>query len=144
MPYPSDDALALADELRPVLQRLYRRIRREDADLGASPIQRLLLLVISENPGFGVGELAKHEKLRGPTISGHVKSMEAAGLIKRLAVDPIDRRRSSIFLTDKGRELLEEYRRRRRDWIAGQLERLTPQGREAIRAALAPLSEIGQ
>ncbi|GLS19282.1 hypothetical protein GCM10007874_22990 [Labrys miyagiensis] len=146
MTAPSDDALALADEMRPVLQRLYRRFRREkeDTDLGVSPIQRLLLVTIAEKPGLGVGELAKHEKLRGPTISGHVKSLEAAGLITRLALDPVDRRRSSLFLTDKSRDLLEEVRKRRRDWLAGQLDRLTPQGRDAIRAALAPLDEIGQ
>jgi len=146
MPGSSDDALALADEMRPVLQRLYRRFRREseDMDLGISSIQRLLLMVIGEKPGLGVGELAKHEKLRGPTISGHVKLLEAGGLIKRLAVDPLDRRRSSFFLTDRGRDLLEEARRRRRDWLVGQLDRLTPEGRQAIRAALAPLDEISQ
>jgi DNA-binding MarR family transcriptional regulator len=146
MSSPSDDSLGLADEMRPVLQRLYRRFRREneDLDLGISPIQRLLMATIAENPGLGVGDLAQREKLRGPTISGHVKSLEATGLVKRLALDPVDRRRSSLFLTDKGSELLEEVRRRRRDWLAGQLDRLTPDGRDAIRAALAPLNEIGQ
>jgi DNA-binding MarR family transcriptional regulator len=146
MATPTDDALALADELRPALRRLYRRFRREsdDLDLGISPIQKPLLVAIFENPGLGVGELAALEKLRGPTISGHIKAMEAAGLVTRQALDPVDRRRSSLFLSDKGRDVLEELRRRRRDWLAGQLDLLTPEARQAIRAAIAPLSEIGQ
>jgi hypothetical protein len=70
-----DDALALADDLRPVLHRLYRQLRRETEDLnrGVSPLQNLLLAAIIEHPGIGVADLARIEKLRGPTISGHIK-----------------------------------------------------------------------
>ncbi|WP_457831324.1 MarR family transcriptional regulator, partial [Staphylococcus aureus] len=73
----------LAEALRPVLRRLLRSLRRESRDLGASPLQSLLLVAIVEQPGIGVGELARQENLRGPTISGHIKTLQSAGLVAR-------------------------------------------------------------
>jgi DNA-binding MarR family transcriptional regulator len=142
----SDDSLALADALRPALHRLYRQLRRQsDApDLGVSPLQNLLLAALIEHPGIGVGDLARLEKLQGPTISGHVKAMEAAGLVTRIAPDSDDRRRTGLAVTDKGRTILEALRLRRRDWLAQQLARLSTAGRRAIRDAVGPLSEIGR
>ena len=145
-PATHDDALALADELRPPLRRLYRKLRREsdDSDLGISPMQKLLLVAISENPGIGTGELARMEKLRGPTISGHIKALENAGLVTRAPIDPVDRRRFGLGMTGAGQQLLETLRRRRRDWLAQQLASLSAEARQAIRNAIPHLSEIGQ
>lgn len=147
LPSPAleDEAFRLADELRPALHRLYRRLRQESVDSaeGLSPFQNLLLAAILEHPGIGVGELARMEKLRGPTISGHIGPMEAAGLVRSVP-HPDDRRRAGLFITDKGRELVEILRKRRRDWLAGQLALLPPEGRQAIRAAIGPLKELAQ
>jgi DNA-binding MarR family transcriptional regulator len=140
-----DDALALADELRPVLHRLYRQLRRESEDLnrGVSPLQNLLLAAIIEHPGIGVADLARIEKLRGPTISGHVKRLESAGLVVRAAPLSTDRRRVGLMATARGRSSIEAIKRRRRDWLAHQLGNLSFTARRAIRKALGPLSEIG-
>ena len=138
------DASALAADLRPLLHRLAREIRRESDDLGASPLHGLLLAAILKQPGIGVGELARLERVRGPTISGHVKTLREAGLLARAAQDPADRRRVGLVATDKGRALIDAIRRRRTDWLAEKLAALSPQARQAIRAAIAPLSEIGR
>jgi len=140
-----DDALALADELRPVLHRLYRQLRRESEDLnrGVSPLQNLLLAAIIEHPGIGVADLARIEKLRGPTISGHVKRLESAGLIARAAPLSEDRRRVGLMATARGRGSIEAIKRRRRDWLAHQLANMSFAARRTIRKALGPLSEIG-
>jgi DNA-binding MarR family transcriptional regulator len=140
-----DDALALADELRPVLHRLYRQLRRESEDLnrGVSPLQNLLLAAIIEHPGIGVADLARIEKLRGPTISGHVKRLESAGLVARAAPLSEDRRRVGLVATARGRGSIEAIKRRRRDWLAAELGRLSFTARQTIRKALGPLSEIG-
>ena len=139
-----DHALALAEDLRPLLQRLARQIRRESDDAGVSPLHGLLLVAIIERPGIGVGELAGLEKLRGPTISGHVKTMAAAGLVTRAAPNPDDRRRVGLVVTPKGRALIDAMRRRRTDWLAQKLAKLPAEARRTIRAAIAPLSEIGR
>lgn len=137
-----DAAIALSEELRPVLHRLFRRLRRESQDYGISPLQILLLVTIIEHPGIGVTELARIERLRGPTISGHVNAMEAMGLVSRNQPHPEDRRRVGLVATKKGTEAIDSIRRRRTDWLAQKLAALTPEGREALRKAIVPLSEL--
>lgn len=136
------DAQALAEALRPVLQRLFRRLRRESHDLGVSPLHVLLLATIREHPGIGVGELARIERLRGPTISGHVKSLEGLGLVERGSPDPGDRRRVGFRVTEKGTEIIAAMKRSRTDWLARRLAELPPEARAAIRTALAALEGI--
>ena len=139
-----EEAHALAEALRPALHRLYRQLRRESDDPGLSPLHALLLLAIMRQPGIGVAELARLEKLRGPTISGHVKAMERDGLITRSEPDPSDRRRNGLIATDKGKELMRSMKQKRTDWLASELVKLSPDERAAIRAAVGPLGEIGQ
>jgi DNA-binding MarR family transcriptional regulator len=141
-----EEAAALAEELRPVLQRLHRQLRRNSGDLNRtiSPLQNLLLAAISDRPGIGVVELARIEKLRGPTISGHIKSLVAAGYVARKPPDDNDRRRIGLLVTAKGRASLEASRRRKRDWLASRLATLSPAARQSLKRALAALNEIGQ
>jgi DNA-binding MarR family transcriptional regulator len=141
-----EEAAALADELRPALHRLHRQLRRNSGDpsRNSSPLQNLLLTAISEQPGVGVGELARIEKLRGPTISGHIKAMVAAGLVARKPPDAADRRRVGLLVTAKGRASLEAARRRKRDWLASRLADLSPAARQSLRRAIAALNDIGQ
>jgi DNA-binding MarR family transcriptional regulator len=139
------DATALADELRPVLYRLHRQLRRESEELdrGVSPLQNLLLAAIIEHPRIGVTDLARFEKLRGPTISGHVKRLESAGLVARAAPLSGDKRRIGLIVTARGRASIEAVKRRRRDWLAHELGNLSTAARRTIRKAIGPLSEIG-
>ncbi|MFS2002356.1 MarR family winged helix-turn-helix transcriptional regulator [Duganella sp. CT11-25] len=139
-------AIALADELRLALHHVFRRIRQEsDGDpSGLSLQQKMLLSTISLQPGIGVAELARMEKLRGPTMSGHIKALETAGLVRRDAPDPADRRRSGLLLTGHGTAVLEDIRARRRDWLARRLAQLPPEGADALRDAIIYLNEIGE
>lgn len=139
-----EEAMALAEALRPALHRLYRQLRRENDEPGISPLQALLLVAILQQPGIGVAELARLENLRGPTISGHIKAMEREGLVTRSAPDPEDRRRSGLIPTDKGRALIQGIKQKRTNWLAAELSKLSPEARAAIRAAIGPLGEIGQ
>ncbi|GES42821.1 MarR family transcriptional regulator [Rhizobium dioscoreae] len=139
-----EEAYALAEVLRPALHRLHRQLRRESDEAGLSPLHALLLVAIMRQPGIGVAELARMEKLRGPTISGHVKAMERDGLIARSEPDPSDRRRNGLVATEKGEDIIRSLKRRRTDWLASELAKLSPQQRDAIRAAIEPLMEIGQ
>ncbi|MYM28421.1 MarR family transcriptional regulator [Duganella sp. CY15W] len=139
-------AIALADELRVALHHVFRRIRQEsDNDpSGLTLQQKMLLSTISLHPGIGVAELARMEKLRGPTMSGHIKALEGLDLVRRDAPDPEDRRRSGLLLTKHGTTVLEDIRTRRRDWLARKLAQLPPEGAAALRNALVYLNEIGE
>ncbi|MBV8047216.1 MAG: MarR family transcriptional regulator [Paludibacterium sp.] len=142
----SDDLRALADALRPALMRLMRQLRRdsEDAGVGITPLQNLLLVLIHKQPGIGVSELARIEKLRGPTVSGHVRGLEQAGLVTRSAEEQGDRRRSGLYVTERGREALEAMRAFRTDWLAGRLSRLAPSARERLAQAIDVLTELSE
>lgn len=137
---------AVSEELRQVLKRLVREMRRDASEHGGDIplVQYMLLSVIQEQPGIGVAELARLENVRAATMSVHVKSMEEAGLVERSAPDPQDRRRSGVQATAFGLERLEALRDARRDWLSRRIGRLAPAQLAALEAAIEPLTEIGK
>jgi DNA-binding MarR family transcriptional regulator len=69
--------------------------------------------------------------------------LESAGLVARATPLSADRRRVGLIVTPKGRASLEAIKRRRRDWLAHELGKLSIAARRSIRKAIGPLSEIG-
>ncbi len=132
----------LSDELRFILHRLFRLLRRGRQDHSLSPLHALLLAAIRETPGIGVGELARLEKLRSPTISGHIKTLEGMGLVTRQPPLDADRRRTRLVLTDRGTAMIMAIKQSRADWLTAKLAQLSQKERETIRAALAPLGKL--
>jgi len=133
---------ALAEGLRPVLLRLTRKLRQESQRVGLSPLDVMLLGWVKKCDGIGVSELADNEQMSRPTMSAHVKRLEAAGWLARLAPDTDDKRRVGLTLTAAGAKALDAVRRRRNDWLAKQLAALTPEARAALSAAIAPLEQV--
>ena len=141
-PIPSTDVSVLAEGLRPVVLRLSRHLRRQSQSLGLSPLDSMLLGGVLKRDGIGVSELADHEQMSRPTMSAHVKRLEAAGYLARLAPDSDDKRRVGLTLTAAGRKALEAVRRRRNDWLAQRLAALSPEARAALEAAIGPLGQL--
>lgn len=137
----ASDPAALAEALRPVLLRVSRRLRQEAGKAGLSATDATLLVHIKKHPGIGVSELAEAEQTSRPTMSAHVKRLEAAGWIRREA-DAADARRAGLAVTAAGLKVLEAARRRRNDWLAARLARLTPEARAALEGAAQPLLEL--
>ena len=135
------ETTALANELRPILVRLARELRKETTHLGITGGQATLLWQISEHPGIGLRALAELEGIRTPTVSGLVDRLERAGLLRRVR-SQIDRRRVGLTITPAGRRLLAAVRERRTVWLAERLELLAPSQRAAIEAALRPLAGL--
>jgi DNA-binding MarR family transcriptional regulator len=142
-PRPSPEVAALAEGLRPVLLRISRQLRRESQRAGLSPLDALVLGWVRKRDGIGVSELADLEQVSRPSMSAHVKRLEAAGWLARHAPDADDKRRVGLTLTPAGAKALDAVRRRRNDWLARQLSTLPAEGRAALRAAIAPLEQIG-
>ncbi len=132
----------LADALRPVLLRLGRRLRRESDLLGLSALDAALLQMVANHEGIGVSELADKERTSRPTMSSHVKRLEAQGWVLRQAPQADDRRRVGLVITPAGLKALDAVRRRRNDWLADRLQRLSPEERALIAEAIAPLGRI--
>jgi DNA-binding MarR family transcriptional regulator len=135
------DPLTVANELRPVLLRLSRELRKETEDLGVTSRQVTLLWLIRHHPGMSLRELAAEERISAPALSGHVDRLEKAGLIERIR-DDADRRRVGLTLTDEGARLLKRVRARRTSWLAGRLKGLEPDELEMIEAAIEPLRRL--
>jgi DNA-binding MarR family transcriptional regulator len=139
---PEADARELAEQLRPALRRLFRQMKRHAGDTELSSLHVPLLVAILENPGVGVGELAQQEGLRSPTMTGHINSMVAAGLVKRTEPTTGDRRRVGLVATAQGRALVEAKRKRRADQLVKALAQLPPASRAALWAAVPALNDI--
>jgi DNA-binding MarR family transcriptional regulator len=138
------DILPLADALRPALLRASRALRREAQRAGVSALDAQLLGAVKKKAGIGVSDLADREQMTRASMSGHVKRLERAGWIARLAGGDDDRRRVGLSLTPKGAKALEAIRRRRNDWLAARLAQLSPQERAALAAAAGPLLRLAE
>ena len=136
--------LALAEALRPALLRASRALRREAQRAGVSALDAQLLGAVKKNAGIGVSELAEREQMSRASMSGHVKRLEAAGWIARAAAAGDDRRRVGLTLTHAGGKALDAIRRRRNDWLAARLARLTPAEHAALAAAAGPLERLAE
>jgi DNA-binding MarR family transcriptional regulator len=135
------DPVTIANELRPVLLRLSRELRKETEQLGVTGRQVTLLWLIRNHTGMSLRELAAEERISAPALSGHVDRLEKADLIERVR-DGADRRRVGLTLTEEGAKLLRRVRARRTSWLAGRLKDLDPSELEAIEAALEPLQRL--
>ncbi len=135
------DPLAVANELRPVLLRLSRELRRETEQLGVTSRQVTLLWLIRHNSGMSLRELAAEERISAPALSGYVDRLEKAGLVERVR-DVTDRRRVGLALTSEGERLLKRVRARRTTWLAERLRDLEEDELEALERAIEPLGKL--
>jgi DNA-binding MarR family transcriptional regulator len=141
-PTAEADALAIANQLRPVLLRLHRFLRGEAHELGVTSTQASLLAAMHRSPGVGLSELARREHMSAPTLVGHVDKLEAAGLVARERSNPTDLRRVGLTLTPAGLEMLQTLRARRTAWLTARLEALAPDELTAVATAIAPLRRL--
>jgi len=132
---------AVASELRPVLLRLARELRKETEQLGITARQATLLWLVKRSPGLSLAELAAEEGISPPALSGHVDRLERAGLIERVRSIE-DRRRVGLRLTDDGLRLLKRVRARRTTWLSDRLGTLEPTELEAIEEAIPALQRL--
>jgi DNA-binding MarR family transcriptional regulator len=132
---------AVASDLRPIVLRLARGLRKETEQVGITARQATLLWLIKRSPGLSLAELAAEEDISPPALSGHVDRLEAAGLVAR-ARSEADRRRVGLRLTEAGEQLLRRIRARRTTWLAVRTRSLEPAELEAIEAALPALRRL--
>jgi DNA-binding MarR family transcriptional regulator len=133
--------LAIANELRPVLLRLARELRRETEQFGVTGRQVALLVLVERSPGLTLRALAVKEGISPPALSGHVDRLEHAGLLVRVR-SAVDRRRVGLELTSAGERLLGSVRERRTAWLAERLDGLGQDDLRAIEAAVGPLLRL--
>jgi DNA-binding MarR family transcriptional regulator len=117
------DAEALADQLHSAAIHLLRRLRKEDDASGLSAPRLSALSVVVFGGPLTLGELARAEQVRPPTMTRIVTGLEKEGLVKRKG-DPRDRRLTHIEATPKGQRVLAAGRARRVEKLAIAVRRL--------------------
>lgn len=105
--YPArmdEDLHALGEDLITTAARVVRWVPKEDG-FGISLAAARLLARLNDNGPTRISDLALAERCSQPTITNHVKRLEAAQLVDRTA-DPRDARAWMIKLTKKGNQQL--------------------------------------
>ncbi len=140
----SDDLepAAVADRFEEAFQQTYLRFHRRDGKRSElSGASRAVLTHLSLAGPLTVTEMAAHLDRAQSVVSDIVTGLEAKGLLARQK-DPQNRRRTLVWLTDAGLDLLAADRRvLSTDLLGRAVARMTPADRAAllrgVRALLA-------
>ena len=129
----------LTSDLRMACMRISRRVRFEST-APVAPHQFSVLARLEEAPRTPK-ELAAFEKVSAPSMTRTVAGLVEGGLVAR-ADDPTDGRQVILSLTAEGRRTIRDIRRRRDQWFAARLEKLTDDERAVLAQATALLERV--
>jgi DNA-binding MarR family transcriptional regulator len=121
--------------------RLNRALRRDsrEALIGHGGLSALATL-IQDGPQRA-GTLAVVEGITAPAMTRILNALESLGYVGRSA-DPDDGRAQLVAATALGEEVVLRCRATRLQALGDRLDRLTPDQREAVRAALSALEGL--
>jgi len=126
-----DDSPALSTELRTAVMRLARRLRQERAaDELSEPQTSVVLHLFREGP-LTPAALSAWAQVSPPSMNRTLNALEDAALIERARSDD-DRRMVHVSVTDAGRTIALETRRRREAWLDRRLDTLDAHDRDVL------------
>jgi DNA-binding MarR family transcriptional regulator len=131
----------VADRLHSSAIRLLRALRRQDDKWGLSAPRLSALSVVVFGGPITLGDLARAEQVRPPTMTKLVRALESARLVTR-KVDAQDGRVTWISATDKGRKLLMKGRAERVRALAERLQSFSRHDVESLDEAAKLILEI--
>ena len=123
------------------LIRVTRQLRRESVSALSQSLLSALASVVDAGE-VRLGDLAALEGVTPATLSRVVAALERNQLVVRSA-DPDDRRSAFLSPTDLGRGVLADARRDRTASLDALFERLDPEQRASLVAALPALEVLG-
>jgi DNA-binding MarR family transcriptional regulator len=132
----------LPARLRLAIVRTARRLRQEaGTDLG--PAQASALATIERHGPLAPSEVAERERIKRPTATRILGSLEQAGLLARIR-DPQDGRCSILSVTPEGRELIKRLRARKTAFLAKRMRDLPAEDLRTLERAAELLEEMGE
>lgn len=138
----TDEVHEVAGRLRLAVARLHRTLRQH-ADSGLSPSQLSALVAIERHGSMTLGELATHEGVAPPTVTGVVGRLEADGNVAR-EPDIADRRVVRVTATRQGNELVVRARERKDAWLTRRVAELAPADLDRLADALDVIEALGE
>jgi DNA-binding MarR family transcriptional regulator len=136
----SESGMIDVTRLRVALARLSRRLRRHEV-AGLTPTQLAALATVDSSGPLRLGDLAAAEGVAPSTLTRIVSVLEDLGYVRRDA-DPKDARASTLAVTPKGHETLEQLRDEGTAMLTEWLMLLTPGQRDALATALPALEAL--
>jgi DNA-binding MarR family transcriptional regulator len=124
-------------ELRITILRLARRLRAERADDNISDGQFSVMCALERSGPLGLGDLSARERVTAPSMNRTVNMLVESGYVTR-SDSPDDGRKVLLDVTDAGRTVISETRRRRDAWLSRTLAELDDAEIASIEAA-API-----
>lgn len=132
-----------AAELRAALGVLYRRIRQTRAAGEASLPESSALSRLDTHGPTTAAHLARLEQVSPQSIGTTLQSLEARGLIQRVA-DPGDGRRMILSVTEAGEEILRSKRTARTEQLSRALDGLSAEDRAQLIAVVPVLGRLAE
>jgi DNA-binding MarR family transcriptional regulator len=139
---PAREVEAVAEKLHSAALLLLRRLRTEGDARDLSPPRLSALSVVVDAGPIGIGALAATESVSAPTMSRLVDGLERDALVKRTA-DPDDARGVLVRATVRGRRVRSEGRRQRIRILAAELQGLSRDELDTIRAGADLIERLG-
>lgn len=136
------DQRQTAVALRRAATRLALRLRAERPTTGPGSAGIAVLGQLRRRGGLTASEIAAAERVQPQSLTRVLASLEEQELISR-SQDTQDRRRHTIELTDRGRQLLTDHMQSSDDWLADAItERLNPTERAVLQLAAGLLDQL--
>jgi DNA-binding MarR family transcriptional regulator len=135
-----EDLRQLGEDLITTAARAVRWVPNPDS-FGLSLAAARILARLSDNGPTRISDLAEQELSSQPTITNHVKRLEAAGLVARSA-DAHDARAWRISLTPEGTRQLEEMRNLLGNRVQPYLARMSRRDLKALREGIDAMHRL--
>jgi len=135
--------LILAAELRPVLTRLVRKLRKlSPADEQLSQGERAVLVLLDQHGQLLSVELAVMEKITPQSMGQLLNHLAAKNLVNK-TVSADDKRKVIISLSETGKERIQKVRNERDEWLARAIaETCTADEQLTLHSAIGPLTKL--
>jgi len=136
----TDTDLALS--LYVAIGRIVRNMRQDAPNAQVGPGGLGVLVALDQSGPQRVGALADAVAVTAPSMTRIINSLEGEGLVVR-ETDPADGRAQVVAMTADGRALLGSGREIRQAALRRRLDRLPPEERARLEAALGALELLG-
>ena len=143
VPEPPDLATEVADLLHQVNHTIRRQAIADSGPTGVTSSQmRTMRTLIRHSDPMRMSELADALGIVRRSATSVIDGLEQLGLVQRTE-DPTDRRAVGVQLTDAGRKMMADARRRRRSAAGQVLGSLSESDLTTLRALLRRVDETG-
>lgn len=133
----------LSQDLRVAVMRLSRRLRAEKADHEVSDGQFAVLAFLFRDGALTPRALSDLERVTPPSMNRTINCLVDAGYATREA-EPDDGRKVLVTITESGRTIVQETRRRRTAWLVERLEELSANEQRVLADAASILRGIAE